>query len=59
MPAYTRVPVQNDFPPFIAALANLARRALAAGPGLCAITDGKICPRTHTQCPHRLAGIAA
>jgi len=59
VPAYTRVPVQNDFPPFIAALANLARRALAAGPGLCAITDGKLCPRTHTQCPHRLAGIAA
>jgi len=58
VPAYTRVPVQNDFPPFIAALANLARRALASGPGLCTASDGKFCPHVHTQCPHHLAVVA-
>lgn len=55
VPAYYRVPVPNDFPPFIAALATLARQAVAHGPGLCAATPGKICPLAHTQCPHHLS----
>ncbi len=59
VPAYYRVPVPNDFPSFITALADLARQAIARGPGLCAATPEKLCPRDHTQCPHHLASAAS
>jgi ferrochelatase len=59
VPAYSRVPVQNDYPPFIDALANLVRQSLANGPGLHAANRRTICPHEHTQCPCRLAGLVA
>ena len=45
VPGYFRVPAQNADPAFIAALADLVRRARAAGPGLCSHAGGRICPR--------------
>lgn len=59
VPAYYRVPVPNDFPPFITALANLTRDVLTRGPGLCAAIREKSCPRNHSQCPHLLANITS
>ena len=56
VPAYFRVPVANDFPPFIAVLADLVRRT--DGPGLCAGQVGGICAEKHVDCPHRRAEIA-
>jgi ferrochelatase len=50
VPGYFRVPAQNDQPAFIAALAGIARGALAAGPGLCRAT-GEICDKEFTVCP--------
>ena len=57
VPAYFRVPVANDFPPFIAALADLVRRTV--GPGLCAGRKDGICTEKHVDCPHRRAGMVA
>ncbi len=51
VPGYFRVPAQNDDPGFIAALAGLARRALARGPGLCSHQGGRVCARAHRGCP--------
>ncbi|HEX5328462.1 MAG TPA: ferrochelatase, partial [Acetobacteraceae bacterium] len=53
VPGYIRVPVQNDDPGFIGALAGLVRHAREAGPGLCSHVGGRICPATFTGCPHR------
>ncbi len=52
---YFRVPAQNDHPAFIAALAEIARRALAQGPGLCSFAGGRVCPETYGGCPHATA----
>ncbi len=51
VPGYFRVPAQNDETNFVAALADLVRRARAAGPGLCSHTGGRICPSEFTGCP--------
>ncbi len=52
VPGYFRAPAQNAEPGFIAALADLARHALAEGPGLCSFAAGRTCPRAHADCPH-------
>ena len=44
VPGYFRVPAQNTDAGFIAALADLVRRARARGPGLCSYAGGRICP---------------
>lgn len=59
VPGYYRVPVANDFPAFIAALANLVRQVEARGPGLCAAIPDRICGTAHRDCPHRLAAVRA
>ena len=59
VPGYFRAPVANDNAEFIAALASLARRALAQGPGLCRFGDNAACARDRRQCPHKLAEAAA
>ncbi len=51
VPGYFRVPAQNDDPGFIAALAALARGALARGPGLCSHMGGRVCADIHSGCP--------
>jgi ferrochelatase len=57
VPFYFRVPAQNDFPPFIAALAGLARTSYGRGVGLCSHQGGGTCPAQHGACPHnRIAG---
>jgi ferrochelatase len=55
VPGYFRAPAQNADPGFIGALADLVRRAHAAGPGLCSFAGGGICPRLHGACPHTRA----
>jgi ferrochelatase len=59
VPAYYRVPAQNSDPGFIASLADLARGALARGPGLCSYIGKRTCPRAFGGCPHARAGEAA
>ncbi|NNM57402.1 ferrochelatase [Acidocella sp.] len=51
VPGYFRAPVPNSDPAFIAALAGLARRALAHGNGLCSHQGGRACAATHKNCP--------
>ncbi len=51
IPGYFRVPAQNADPAFIDALAELVRRAGAAGPGLCSHRGGRICPADLRGCP--------
>lgn len=58
VPGYFRAPAQNDDPGFIAALAALARNALARGPGLCSFAGGRLCPKAHKDCPHARGGVA-
>ena len=58
MPGYFRAPTQNDDPAFIAALAGLARGALARGAGLHSYAGPRVCPGTHADCPHARAGLA-
>lgn len=48
---YFRVPVQNADPGFIAALAGLVRRTVAAGPGQCSHAGGRVCGVSRTDCP--------
>lgn len=48
---YYRVKAPNDDGDFIAALAGMARRALAAGPGLCSHRGGRSCDARHRDCP--------
>jgi ferrochelatase len=64
LPGYIRVPTQNTDPAFIAALAELVRRARGHGPGLCSLGLGNlagdiVCPRTHSKCPHIRAQVRA
>lgn len=54
VPGYFRAPTQNSDPAFVAAVADLARDALANGPGLCSFAPGAICP-AHKDCPHARA----
>jgi ferrochelatase len=56
VPEYIRVPTQNSDAGFIAALAELARGALARGNGLCSFAGGRTCPTQHRDCPHARAG---
>ncbi len=51
-PGYFRVPTQNDDPAFVAALADLIRRAGAAGPGICSAAPGRNCPANFSACPN-------
>ena len=51
VPGYFRVPVPNADAMFIAALADLVRRARTRGPGLCSHAGGRICPADRTLCP--------
>ena len=53
VPGYFRVPAPNADPAFIAALAGIARRAVAHGPGLCSQIGARLCPAAHTDCPQR------
>ncbi len=55
---YFRVPAQNDDPVFISALAGLAQRSLARGPGLVSQSGERFCPAAHGDCPHFRAGAA-
>ncbi|MCF3946313.1 ferrochelatase [Acidiphilium iwatense] len=48
---YYRVPAPNDDASFIAALAGIARRALAQGDGLCSHRGGRACDARHGDCP--------
>ena len=51
VPYYFRAPTANADAGFIAALAGLARRMLASGPGGCSHVGGRTCPTPHTDCP--------
>jgi ferrochelatase len=53
VPGYYRAPVQNADAAFIAALANLVRRAHARGPGLCSHAGRRVCPAERSLCPLR------
>jgi len=56
VPGYYRVPAQNSDAGFVAALARIARNALARGPGLCSYAGKRTCPRGFGDCPHARAG---
>ncbi len=58
VPAYLRVPTQNADAGFIAALADLVRRARDHGPGLRSFTGSRTCARPHGDCPHARSGAA-
>jgi ferrochelatase len=51
VPGYFRAKVPNSDPAFIAALAGLARRAVAHGDGLCSHQGGRACEVRHGDCP--------
>jgi ferrochelatase len=51
VPGYFRVPAPNADPAFVAALAELVRRARAHGPGLCSHAGGRTCPADRALCP--------
>jgi len=55
VPGYFRVPAQNSDAAFIAALADLARAALASGRALCSFAGARQCPKQHGDCPHARA----
>ena len=59
VPGYFRVPAQNSDPAFIAALADLARGALASGRALCSFAGARQCPRQHGDCPHARTRVTA
>jgi ferrochelatase len=56
VPAYFRAPVQNDDPGFIAALADIVRRACLRGPGLCSFAGEGVCTARWGDCPFAAAG---
>lgn len=58
VPGYFRVPTQNADAGFIAALADLVRRALGHGPGLCSAAGGRLCGAEHGGCPFSAAALA-
>ena len=51
VPGYFRAPAPNSDPAFIAALADLVRRARAHGPGLGSFAAGRTCPAASGDCP--------
>ncbi len=51
VPGYFRVPVPNSDALFVAALADLVRRARSNGPGLCSHAGRRICPADRSGCP--------
>ena len=51
VPGYFRVPAPNADAAFIAALADLVRRARTRGPGLCSHAGGRICPADRSSVP--------
>ncbi len=51
-PFYIRAPALGAAPRFIAALADLAERALEAPGKLCSETGGRTCPASFGLCPH-------
>ncbi len=51
VPGYFRAPVGNDEPKFMAALAGIAARAMAYGPGLCSHKGERACGVKNTKCP--------
>jgi ferrochelatase len=51
VPGYFRVPTQNSNAGFIGSLAELVRRAVERGPGLCSAGGGRICRVEHRNCP--------
>jgi ferrochelatase len=51
VPGYFRAKVPNDDGPFIAALADIVRRAAAAGDGLCSQAPSRSCDVMHGDCP--------
>jgi ferrochelatase len=51
VPGYFRAKVANDDAGFIDALAQLSRRALATGDGLCSHRGGRACDARHKDCP--------
>jgi ferrochelatase len=55
VPGYFRVPTQNSDPAFIASLAELVRRAINDGGGLCSGNGGRVCPASSTGCPFTVA----
>jgi ferrochelatase len=57
VPGYFRVPAQNSDAGFIGALADLVRRGVKHGPGLCSFAGGRTCPKQFGDCPHARAGI--
>ncbi len=54
VPAYFRVPTQSVASGFIAAMADLVRRARGHGPGLCSHRGGQVCAEGLGQCPFAL-----
>lgn len=50
VPGYFRVPTQNSDRGFIMALAELVRRAMGCGTGLCSGTGGRICAAGFAGC---------
>ncbi len=59
VPSYARVPTQNLDAGFVAALAALARNAVARGPGLGSFAGPRTCPSDRRDCPHLRAGAPA
>jgi ferrochelatase len=57
VPGYFRAKVPNDDAGFIAALAGLARRAVAHGDGLCSHRGGRACDVRHADCPWASYGV--
>jgi ferrochelatase len=53
VPGYYRVPTQNADAGFIASLADLVRRTLESGPGLCSHAGGRMCEDPFGECPFR------
>jgi ferrochelatase len=51
VPGYFRARVPNADPAFITALADLAKRAIAHGDGLCSQSGGRVCEAKHKDCP--------
>lgn len=59
--AYVRVPALGKHPGFVAALADMTRAALDAGPGgpVCSAEGGRLCPAVYSACPSRAKQEAA
>jgi ferrochelatase len=51
VPRYVRVPTVSGDPMFIAALAGIVRRTLAAAPTVSTAEGGRLCPVDRSGCP--------